>query len=149
VQLVPERNLCFAILTNHRAGWMLNEDIASEILRRYEGLALAAGQRTGGNRGGNERMTRHAEPLAVQPGLDEYVGTYRRPPVGEVVVRREGNRLVVGAGERAYGLVFWSDDMTWSTGPGAFEGMAVEFVRDDAGRVRWIRVNGRIARKDG
>ncbi len=147
VQLVPARELCFAILTNHRDGWRLNEDVASAILQTYEGIALAPGQRTGGNRGGNERMTRHAEPLARQPEPAAYVGTYLRPPVGEVVVRAEDGRLAVGSGEPGYGLVFWAPDMAYSTGPGAFEGMAVEFVRDDGGAVRWVRVNGRIARK--
>lgn len=148
-QLVPERHLCFAILTNHRDGWRLNEDVAAGILEAYEGLALAPGQRTGGNRGGNERMTKHAEPLPQQPALGEYVGLYRRPPVGEVAVRTEDGRLVVGSGERQYGLIFWSPDMAYSTGPGAFTGMAVEFIRDESGTVRWVRVNGRIARKEG
>lgn len=148
VQLVPERDLCFAILTNHRDGWRLNEDIASAILDSYEGLALERGQLTGGNRGGNERMTRHAEPVATQPPLGQYVGTYRRPPVGEVVVREEGGRLMIGSGRGAYGLLFWGPDVTYATGPGAFAGMAVEFIRDDSGRVSWVRVNGRIARKE-
>ena len=148
-QLVAERNLCFSILTNHRNGWRLNEDVATVILDAYEGLALAPGQMTGGNRGGNERMTNHAEPLASQPGLDEYVGLYQRPPVGEVDVRIEDDHLVVGRGQNSYGLVFWGPDMTYSTGPGAFTGMAVEFIRDDTGGVTWVRVNGRIARKEG
>jgi CubicO group peptidase (beta-lactamase class C family) len=47
VQLVPERDLCFAILTNHSDGWKLNEDVASMILLSLEGLALSDGQRTG------------------------------------------------------------------------------------------------------
>lgn len=149
VQLVPERDLCFAILTNHRDGWRLNEDVAAAILARYEGLALAPGQLTGGNRGGNERMSRHAEPLRSQPPLGEYVGTYLRPPVGEVVIREEDGRLVVGTGDRAYGLVFWGPDVTYATGGGAYVGMPVEFVRDEAGRVTWVRVNGRIARREG
>jgi len=147
LQLVPERNLCFAILTNHRDGWRLNEDVATVILETYEGLSLAPGQRTGGNRGGNERMTNHAEPLQTQPALGEYIGSYLRPPVGDVVVREEDGRLVIGSGPTAYGLVFWGRDVTYATGPGAFLGMAVEFIRDDRGVVRWVRVNGRIARK--
>ncbi len=148
-QLVPERNLCFSILTNHRDGWRLNEDVATVILDSYEGLALAPGQMTGGNRGGNERMSLHAEPLATQPSLDEYVGLYERPPVGEVHVTERDGRLVVGSGNRAYSLVFWGLDVTYSTGPGAFTGMAVEFIRDESGAVTWVRVNGRIARKEG
>lgn len=149
VQLVPERNLCFAILTNHADGWRLNEDVAGAVLDAYEGLALAPGQRTGGNRGGNERMTSHAEPLATQPPLDEYVGLYARPPVGEVDVRARNGRLEAGSGDNAYGLVFWAADMAYATGPGAYEGMPVEFIRDEGGVVAWVRVNGRIARKAG
>jgi hypothetical protein len=38
--------------------------------------------------------------------------------------------------------------MTYSSGPGAFEGMAVEFIRDASGAVTWVRVNGRIARRE-
>ena len=147
VQLVPERNLCFAILTNHGDGWQLNEDVAAAVLETYEGLALAPGQPTGGNRGGNERMTRHAVPLSPQPGLDEYAGLYDRTPVGEVLVSVEDGRLVVGSGENRYGLVFWAPDMAYSTGPGAFTGMAVEFIRDGGGAVTWVRVNGRIGRR--
>jgi len=157
VQLVPDRNLCFAILTNHRDGWKLNEDVATVILDTYEGLALAPNQRTGGNRGGDERMTYHAQPLATQPALDEYVGVYRRPPVGEINVREEGGRLVVEGGNGdSYPLVFWETDMAYAAESGsaartfsAFPGMAVEFIRDDSGAVTWIRQDGRIARKEG
>jgi CubicO group peptidase (beta-lactamase class C family) len=149
LQLVPERGLCFAILTNHADGWRLNEDVGAAILRSYEELGLAPGQRTGGNRGGNERMTSHARPLDTQPAVEEYVGLYRRPPVGEVNVRAEGGGLVVGTGENRYGLVFWAPDMAYATGPGSFPGMAVEFIRDGGGAVTWIRVNGRIARREG
>jgi CubicO group peptidase (beta-lactamase class C family) len=149
VQLVPERSLCFAILTNHRDGWRLNEDVAAAVLHLYEGLALAPGQRTGGNRGGNERMTSHAEPLPTQPPSTEYVGLYQRPPVGDVNVQKRNGGLWVGSEEDGYGLVFWAPDMTYATGPGAYEGMPVEFVRDASGAVTWVRVNGRIARKTG
>ena len=148
-QLVPARNLCFSILTNHRDGWRLNEDVATVILEKYEGLALTPGQMTGGNRGGNERMTHHAEPLATQPPLEEYAGLYQRPPIDEVRVRVEGGRLMVERGENVYGLVFWGPDVTYATGPDAFVGMAVEFIRDDRDTVTWVRVNGRIARKEG
>ncbi len=161
VQLVPQRNLAFAILTNHRSGWQLNEDVATVILRTYEGLALAPGQQTGGNRGGDERMTKHARPLATQPPLGEYVGVYRRPPLpGGLVVREEGGRLIA---ERAdvdvkhpYPLVFWAPDMAYMSATvanagtwGAFPGMAVEFIRDASGAVTWAREDGRIGRKEG
>lgn len=160
VQLVPARNLGFALLTNHRNGEKLNEDVATVILDTYEELALAPGQRTGGNRGGSERMTHHAEPLVSQPPLDEYLGVYERAPIGRMTVREEGGRLVVeaegwGANDQ-YPLVFWAPDMAYAAEPGsdpstwaAFPGMAVEFIRDASGAVTWIRENGRIARKEG
>jgi hypothetical protein len=94
-------------------------------------------------------MTYHAEPLSTQPALGEYVGLYQRPPVGDVNVGIEDGRLVVGRGQNSYGLVFWGSDVTYATGPGAFTGMAVEFIRDDTGAVTWVRVNARIARREG
>ena len=145
-QLVPERDLCFAILTNHQQGDRLNEDVATVILETYEGLALSPGQATGGNRGGSERMTLHAEPLARQPPLGEYVGSYSRPPAGDLEIREEDGRLVV---QNSYALVFWGPDLAYSAPPRAYTGMPVEFIRDDSGAVTWVRVNGRIARKEG
>lgn len=160
IQLVPERNLCFCILTNHSDGWRLNEELGSFILKEVEGLSLAPGQRTGGNRGGNERMSEHSKPLEVQPDLNEYVGTYARPPVGEFVITQEqvgGDQagLVVAASSRpgswgmehGFKLAFYAEDCAYSTGPGAYVGTPVEFIRDEDGVVMWVRVNGRIARK--
>jgi CubicO group peptidase (beta-lactamase class C family) len=144
VQLVPGRNLAFGILTNHREGWRLIHDVERAILQSYEGLSLAPGQATGGNRGVNEPMITHGAPLADQPRLDEYVGSYRRPPVGGVEVTEGGGRLMLG-GSDGRGLVFWGPDLAYATSD--YEGYPVEFVRNDSGQVGWIRMNGRIARK--
>ena len=91
-------------------------------------------------------MTLHAEPLARQPALGEYVGSYSRPPGGDVEIREEDGRLVV---QNAYALVFWGRDLAYSAPPRDYTGMPVEFIRDDSGAVTWVRVNGRIARKQG
>ena len=150
VQLVPERGLAFGILTNHNQGWRLIQDVERATLEAYEGLSLAPGQATGGNRGGNENMTVHASPLASPPAHDEYVGHYVRPPLGELDVRSEGGNLVVsgyGAGDEGITLAFWGPDLTYSAPPRAYAGMPVEFIREEGGAVRWIRINGRIARK--
>lgn len=93
-------------------------------------------------------MTSHARALDPQPAVGEYVGLYRRPPVGEVDVREEGGGLVVGTGANGYGLAFSAPDMAYATGPGSFPGMAVEFIRNGSGTVTWVRVNGRIARRE-
>lgn len=154
VQLVPERDFAFAILTNHAQGWRLIHDVEQSILDVFLDLRLAPGQRTGGNRGGNEMMTTHATPLARQPDPAEYAGTYRRPPVGESEVGVVDGRMVLleyGSGGASPALVFWGDDVAYTDPPEGvdypYRGMPVEFIRDGSGAVRWMRVNGRIARR--
>lgn len=154
VQLVPERRLAFAILTNHRDGWRLIQAVERAILDAYEGLALEPNQATGGNRGGNEDMTLHARALAQQPDPTPYVGTYQRPPNGTAeVIARDGGLILRGAGVGSgdVPLVFWGPDLTYTVPPPEddypYLGMPVEFVRRPDGSVGWVRVNGRIAAK--
>ncbi len=147
LQLVPARGLAFTILTNHVDGWRLVQDVEAAILQSYAGVALAPGQIVG-HRGINEAMTSHATALARPPELDPYVGTYERPPVGTVQVRREGAQLVVatGGGAPEAPVAFYGPDVAYALS-GQYSGMPYEFIRDDDGVVRWIRVNGRIARR--
>jgi hypothetical protein len=86
----------------------------------------------------------------VQPALAAYEGSYQRPPVGSVQVRRSGDRLLVttGTNQPEVGVTFYGRDIAYAV-DGSFVGMPFEFVRDPGGAVRWIRVNGRIALKDG
>ena len=155
LQLVPERDLCFAILTNSggiapgRGGWRLNEEVAAAVLELYEGLALARSQPTGASRGDNERMIRHVEPLPVQPPPDEYVGRYDRTPFGEVHARINDGSLSIDSGGAPVGVAFYAPDLAYVTsrGPDRYEGMPVEFVRDSSNEVRWVRVDGRVARR--
>lgn len=148
LQLVPARNLAFTILTNHSDGWRLVQDVEHAILKRYENLALAPNQPIG-HRGVNEAMTFHSKALATQPSLDEYVGTYRRPPSGTVTVRVDAGKLVAASGNAQTGttLEFYGKDAAYAIA-GSYTGSPYEFVRETDGRVGWIRVNGRIARKD-
>jgi CubicO group peptidase (beta-lactamase class C family) len=146
IQLVPARNLAFTILTNHTDGWRLVQDVEHAILKRYENIALAPNQPIG-HRGVNEAMTFHSKALATQPSLDEYVGTYVRPPNGNVTVRMDGGKLVAGGGNAGTTLEFYGKDVAYAIA-GAYTGSPYEFVRDGDGRVGWIRVNGRIAKRD-
>jgi CubicO group peptidase (beta-lactamase class C family) len=149
VQLVPERQLAFAILTNHANGWRLIQDVERAALQAYAGLSLAPNQATGGNRGVNEDMTAHAVPLAEGPDLSDYDGQYIRAPLGTIEVRAADAALVLtGAGMPPAGtsLAFYRTDLAYATA-GSYTGMPVEFIRDEAGAVRWMRVNGRVARK--
>jgi len=151
VQLVPERELAFVILSNHAEGWRLVQDVERATLKLYEGLALSSNQPTGGNRGVSETMTAHARPLPRQPALDVYVGKYERPPVTTYELRAEGGALRSGTTPMGTTYVFYGPDVAYvasheGTG-GTYVGMPVEFIKNQAGAVGWIRVNGRIARK--
>jgi CubicO group peptidase (beta-lactamase class C family) len=149
-QLVPERRLAFAILTNHAEGWRLVQDVERAVLKIYEGLALAPNQPTGGNRGVAETMTAHATPLAKQPPLEPYAGKYERPPVNGYELRVDNGVLRSGPSPgTAY--TFYAPDVAYASSTdgtgGVYVGMPVEFIRNASGAVGWIRVNGRIARK--
>jgi CubicO group peptidase (beta-lactamase class C family) len=141
LELVPERNLAFAILTNHTNGWRLIQDVERSALRLYEGLSLSPNQGIG-HRGVNEAMT-HTTRLARQPGPEAYVGTYTHPPLNAIRVRAEGGNLIVG--DTSIG--FYDVDRAVMT-DGNSAGLPVEFGRNADGTVGWIRVNGRIAKKD-
>jgi CubicO group peptidase (beta-lactamase class C family) len=153
LQLVPERNLAFGILTNHADGWRLVQDVERATLKLYEGLALAPNQATGGNRGVAEDMRGHATPLASQPQPDAYVGKYDRSPVATYLLRAEGGILKAGnaAGTGGVTVTFYGPDVAYAAtddGTGfAYVGVPIEFIRDKRGAVGWIRVNGRIAKK--
>ena len=54
--------------------------------------------------------------------------------------------VATGAGQPEAGIVFYGPDVAYAVS-GAYTGMPFEFVRDATGTVRWIRVNGRIARR--
>jgi CubicO group peptidase (beta-lactamase class C family) len=150
VQFIPDRDLAFAILTNHAEGWRLVQHVERKILETYEKLALSPSQATGGNRGVSEDMRVHATPLPAQPALDQYAGRYERPPVTSYELRVEGGALRSGKSPGS-SYVFYGPDVAYvasedGTG-GNYVGMPVEFIRNAAGVVGWIRVNGRIGRK--
>lgn len=156
LQIVPQRDLAFAILTNHARGWRLNSDVERAVLAVYEDLALAPNQTIGADRGGFEDMTRHATPLPRQPDHGAYLGRYERRPEPGWELVSQGGRLILGGAiyERAP-LVFWAPDQAYVDLPAAeedpllyrYRGPPVEFIRDADGQVSWIRALGRIARR--
>jgi CubicO group peptidase (beta-lactamase class C family) len=147
LELVPERNFAIAILTNSNTGWRLIQDVEREALESYLGATFKVNQAIA-HRGLVESLP-SVHPLARQPDIAPYVGSYARPS-NTIVVRADGGKLIVqdrpngGGTPREYPVAFYGPDRVVVTA-GADSGQSIEFVRDDGGRVNWIRVVGRVA----
>jgi hypothetical protein len=141
VELVPERGLAFTILTNDAGGWRLIQDVERAALTTLAGVTLDPSQSIG-HRGVNETMP-DAPILATPPDPAPYVGTYRRPPVGTTTVRVENGQVMVDRSA----IAFFAPDRAVVTSGGQ-RGNPIEFIRRADGTIGWIRVVGRIARKD-
>ena len=147
LEIAPERNFAIAILTNASAGWRLIQEVEREALKSYLGATYAPNQAIA-HRGLVETLPT-ASPLAQQPDPAPYVGTYARPN-NTVVVRAEGNRMFVqerpntGQPGTEMPVSFYGPDRAIVM-DGNSRGQSIEFVRDQAGKVNWIRVVGRVA----
>ena len=105
---------------------------------------------TSGNQRGNpvestraQRDDPDAPILAKQPDPAPYVGVYRRPPMGMNTVRVQDGQLRVDDSA----IAFYAPDRAVVTS-GNQRGNPVEFIRNAKGEVGWVRLVGRIARKD-
>ena len=147
LEIVPERNFAIAILTNASAGWRLIQDVEREALKSYLGATYAMNQAIA-HRGLVETLPA-VQPLARQPDLAPYVGTFARIN-NTVVVRADGNRLYVserfnnGQPIVEMPVLFYGEDRAVVT-DGAQRNQSIEFVRDAGGKVNWVRVVGRVA----
>jgi CubicO group peptidase (beta-lactamase class C family) len=147
LEIVPERNFAIAILTNSNVGWRLIQDVEREALKSYLGATYAMNQGIA-HRGLVETLPSY-EPLARQPDPAPYVGTYARPN-NTVVVRTDGGKLFVqekpnnGQPGPEMQVAFFGPDRTVVM-DGPDRGQSIEFVRDAAARVQWVRVVGRVA----
>jgi CubicO group peptidase (beta-lactamase class C family) len=149
LELVPERDFAIGILTNANNGWRLIQDVERAALKSYHGATFAANQGIA-HRGLVETLPA-VGALAIQPDPAPYVGRYVRP-TNAVVVRAENRRLFVqvvpsnGTPQGEMAVSFYGPDRAFVTdGPDA--GQSIEFIRAPEGRVMWIRVVGRIARR--
>jgi CubicO group peptidase (beta-lactamase class C family) len=147
LEIVPERNFAIAILTNANTGWRLIQDVEREALKSYLDAAYAPNQAIA-HRGLVETLPA-AQPLTPQPDPIAYVGTYTRPN-NTYMVRVENGRVIVhdrpnsGGTVRESPVAFYGPDRVVVT-DGPDRGQSIEFVRDDSGRVNWIRIVGRVA----
>jgi CubicO group peptidase (beta-lactamase class C family) len=149
LSVVPERNFAIGILTNAQNGWRLIQEVEREALRSYHNIVYAKNQAIA-HRGLVETLP-NVEPLAAQPDFKPYVGRYQRP-MNAVDVRIENGKLLVqeipnsGEARPAMPIAFFGPDRAVVT-DGNDRGQSIEFIRDDARVVRWVRVVGRVAVK--
>ncbi len=150
LELVPERNLAIGILTNASNGWRLNQDVERAALKAYAGATFAVNQAIA-HRGLVETLP-SVQPLTTQPDPAPYLGRYLRP-MNAVVVRAESGRVLVqvrpnaGEPQPEMPISFYGPDRAVVTA-GSDQGQSIEFVRASDGKVRWVRVTGRIAVKE-
>ena len=147
LEIAPERNFAIGILTNSNAGWRVIQEVEREALKSYLGATYAQNQAIA-HRGLVETLP-SVRPLEKQPELTQYVGTYARPNNSVVVSAESGtlsmqNRSQNGQLGDKTSLAFYGPDRAVVTS-GSDQGQSVEFVRDSAGKVTWIRVVGRVA----
>jgi len=147
LELVPERNFAIGILTNSSNGWRLIQDVEREALKAYHGATFPKNYAIA-HRGLVETLP-NVEPLAAQPDPAPYVGRYLRP-MNAVSVRVESGKLIVqeipnsGNPRPVMPIAFFGPDRAVIT-DGNDKGQGIEFVRDAAGAVTWVRVVGRVA----
>jgi len=150
LELVPEKDFAIAILTNAGSGWRLIQDVEREALRAYHGATFSSNQAIG-HRGLNETLPA-VTPLPRQPSPAPYVGRYERP-MNTVDVRAERGGLVIqvrsrpGNPDPEMPIAFYGPDRAVvSSGPE--QQASIEFIRAADGTVQWVRVTGRIARRE-
>jgi hypothetical protein len=150
LEIAPERDFAIAILTNANSGWRLIQDVERAALRAYLDASFAVNQAIS-HRGLVETLP-NVKPLAAQPDPQPYLGRYLRP-VNSVTVRAEAGRLLVqvipnsGNPQAAMPVAFYGPDRAVVT-EGTDQGQSVEFIRDEKGEINWIRITGRVARRD-
>ncbi len=143
-ELVPARGYACTVLTNSDGGREARDTVAAACRKHFLGLEPEA-----------------PTPVAMpQETLAEYAGTYRAT-LATIEVNIEGDGLVATdvSPERQFAerrhrplpappatLLFADRDRTVVVG-GPRAGERVEFLRDHAGGLEWLRWDGRLARR--
>ncbi len=148
LEIVPERNFAIAILTNSNVGWRVIQDVEREALKSYLGATYARNQAIA-HRGLVETLP-NVEPLAQQPDPGAVRRDVRatdqhgRRPRGRQASSSCRTRRTAGDVGTEMPIAFFGPDRAVVT-DGTERGQSIEFVRDAAGTVKWMRVVGRVA----
>jgi hypothetical protein len=119
------------------------------VLKQYHGATFPKNYAIA-HRGLVETLP-NVEPLTNQPDSAPYVGRYLRPQ-NAVSVRVDNGGLAVqeipnsGDPRPIMPIKFFGPDRAVIT-DGNDKGQTIEFVRDQSGKVNWVRVVGRVAVK--
>lgn len=143
-ELLPSQGWACTVLTNADQGREVRNTVAAACLKHFTGLESQA----------------PVTPSDLRPNLTEYAGAYKAT-LATLDVRPEGDglRLVDASPERQLRdrqnkplpsppahLRFTGPDRT-AVLDGPWRGERVEFLRDPAGAIEWLRWDGRIARR--
>jgi hypothetical protein len=142
-RLVPERGFGVVVLTNSDHGARLHGEVTNAALRLYLGLEAAE--------------ARHVEPPSER--LAEYAGPYSAP-LGDLELRADDRGLTLAlTAQRWLGptepprelppptrLAFTGDDRVVALDP-PLKGTRGDFLRDERGRILWLRWAGRVHRR--
>jgi hypothetical protein len=143
-EMIPSKGFAVSVLTNADAGRETRQTIADRAQRLFVGFDKP-------------------EPRAAQglsPDMQEYEGAYHATLEHLQVTARDGRLCIVGTPPPRFvvdpnlrplpsppaTLSFTGVDAA-AVLDGPRKGERVEFLRDSAGRIEWLRWDGRIARK--
>ncbi len=142
--LVPERNFAITVLTNANSGRELHRDLVNWALEHFLSL-------------------RDPEPVSYRrpdKELQEFVGHYESRLAHLDVTVQDGGLLMNVTPQPGFPykdsppspapppvpLAFISDAELFVT-DGPLKGGHVDVIRDEAGRVAWLRASGRVHRR--
>ena len=125
--LVPERGFGVTVLTNSDSGAVLAEEVANWALDRFLGLPEVV-------------PTGTPVPAAAQ---SDYAGTYDGGNDIQLVVEPAASGLTLSVLGQSLDLQLVAEDRVVTVLQGSPQ--LIDFVRDDAGQVSWLRLSGRMA----
>ncbi len=125
--LVPERGFGVTVLTNSDSGAVLAEEVANWTMSRFLGLV-------------EDVPTGTPVPAAEQ---GDFVGTYEAGPDIQLVVESTDSNLTLSVLGETFDLQLVAEDRCVTILQGLPQ--LIDFVRDEAGQVGWLRLSGRLA----
>jgi CubicO group peptidase (beta-lactamase class C family) len=144
-QFCPAQQFAITMLTNSDRGGELTSQIVSEALKAYL----------------NAETPQPAYTMLDAPALDEYCGTFRAPLADMALSKDDAGGLWMDTTPRggfpkpdsppgpkapACHIRFAGKDIAYAI-DGAAQGGTVEFLRDEAGHIAWVRRGGRVHKR--